>query len=392
MTFSFSGNSIASNSSSSPKVHNGIDVLETQKFKSLNGLRVGLITNQSGINSKKKSTIDLLFEAPKVRLTKLFSPEHGIRGDQDVQEIDNEVDPKTGLQIISLMRNDKGPKQSELKNIDVLVFDIQDIGTRFFTYISTMKLSMIAAAKAKIKFIVLDRINPIGGETVEGPFEIDREVFVGIHPIPVRHGMTIGELAQLFNKELKLNLDLEVVKVSGLKRNMSFKDMGLEWLNPSPIMNGPTTALLYPGVGLVEFAVSVGRGTDFPFEKMGAPYVNEHKFAAELNKLNLPGIEIKPDRFTPMKSVFEGQACGGVKLRITNAKEFRPVSLGLALAHTLNKMYPGKFSLKKLNILLLNKETIKDLQDGDSFLSILKRWKQQSSDFEKRRQEYLIYN
>ncbi len=383
---------VINSESNSESVSNGIDVLESKDFKSLKGLRVGLITNPSGVNKAFISTIDLFHESKNVNLVRLFSPEHGIRGLLDQPIISDDIDPKTGLTIISLFGDNKAPLAKHLKDLDILVFDIQDIGTRFFTYISTMKLSMKAASDAKIKFMVLDRINPIGGIKVEGPMKIDQEVFVGIHSIPVRHGMTVGELAKLFKHDLKLNnLDLSIVPITGWSRSMTYADTHLRWINPSPIMNGPTTALLYPGIGLLEFEISVGRGTDFPFEVIGAPYINSERLLKELQKLNIKGIALEKYSFTPEKSVFAEEECFGLKISITDPATFEPVTLGLAIAYSIYKIYPRNFSLEKFNILLLNKQIISAIQKTRPFKEILNIAKTQSQDFGKGRREFLLY-
>lgn len=385
-------------------VKNGIDVLIEENFSRLEGQRVGLITNHSGISLEKKLTADYLHEAANVKLVRLFSPEHGIRGKLDQAVIDDEVDPKTGLKVVSLFGSHKAPTMEELKGLDTLVFDIQDIGTRFFTYISTMKHAMRSADKAGIKFMVLDRINPIGGEKVEGPYEIDKEVFVGIHPIPVRHGMTVGELAKLFKADMGLSLELEVVKVQGWKRAMTFEQTGIEWRNPSPIMNGPLTALIYPGVGLLEFEASVGRGAEFVtddsgnsidskvFERVGAPYVGADALVAQLRGLNLPGVKIEADKFTPNRGPFANEVCHGARFIVTDEEAFEPVSLGLALGLILYRFYPRNFDLKRLNVLMLNQETVDAIKGRDSFKKINARWKAQAAKFKERRKPYLLYN
>lgn len=386
----FGAQSAQTQSSRDVAVQNGIDVLAASRFESLEGWRLGLITNPSGVDAHRVSTIDLLFGAPKLRLKRLFSPEHGIRGDQN-DAVDDELDPKTKLPIVSLFGAITAPKPEHLADLDALVFDIQDVGTRFFTYISTLKLSMIAASEAKIKFVVLDRVNPLGGEVVEGPVRLDREVFVGIHPIPIRHGMTVGELALMFKEELKLPLDLRIIKVAGWNRASYFDQTGLTWLNPSPIMNGVTTATFYPGVALLEFALSVGRGTDRPFEHIGAPYIEERKFARALKRLDLAGVEITAERFVPSKSLYASESCGGVGFKILDRARFRPLELGLALGYTLYRLYPQDFPLEKFNILLLNQETILAFKNHVDFKDIVRAWNTESATFKERRQKFLLY-
>ena len=276
----------------------GIDVLERDNFKLLDGKRVGLITNHTGVDSTGKTTIDLLHDAPNVELVALFSPEHGIRGELDVSNIDDTVDEKTGVPVYSLYGKSRKPSKEQMEKIDVLVFDIQDIGARFYTYTSTMGLGMEAAAEAWKKFVVLDRPNPIGGEIIEGPLlDEGGESFVAHHRLPVRHGMTIGELARMFAAERKLDVDMTIVEMQGWKRNMYLFDTGLEWKTPSPNMRSLRAAVLYPGIGMMEFTnISVGRGTDTPFELMGAPWIRERELAAAGNKALPSGVRVLPVR------------------------------------------------------------------------------------------------
>ena len=267
----------------------GIDVLVREQFKSLNGRRIGLITNQTGIDRNGVATALLLHQAPNVQLLALFSPEHGIKGTLDTTLISNSRDGATGLKIFSLYGESREPAEDMLEGIDTLVFDIQDIGTRYYTYISTMGNAMRAAARHGLRFMVLDRPNPINGSEVTGPVLDDgSQSFVGFHRIPVRHGMTVGELAMLFNAELQMNLDLEVIRMEGWKRSDFFSETGLPWIDPSPNMRNLTQALLYPGIGLLETTnLSVGRGTDTPFEVIGAPWLDGVLLAASLNQLGL---------------------------------------------------------------------------------------------------------
>src|SRR5262245_12394475 len=293
---------------------NGIDALKRDGFASLKDKRVGLITNQTGRDRDGDSTIDLLHKAPGVKLVALFSPEHGIRGALDQSNITNSTDEKTGLPIYSLYGETKTPTAEMLKEIDTLVFDIQDVGARFYTYISTLGLALEAAAKNKKSFVVLDRVNPINGQDVEGPLaDPDKLTFTAHHPIPVRHGMTVGELALLFNKERNINADLHVVRVEDWRRSQWLDSTGLAWINPSPNMRSLTEATLYPGVCLLEPTnVSVGRGTDTPFEVIGAPWIDGRKLAEALNNAKLPGVRFAPVRFTPKSSVHKDAECGGV--------------------------------------------------------------------------------
>ena len=374
-----------------PTVLNGIDVLVRRKFADLKGLRIGLITNQTGIDAQRRSTIDLLAAAPDVELKKLFSPEHGIRGELDQEKINHSKDQKTGLPVLSLYGEQRAPKAEQLADVDALVFDIQDIGCRFYTYISTLRVCMEAAAKAKKTFYVLDRVNPIGGLAVEGPAVPDKEAFTATHAIPQRHGMTAGELAAMMNAERQMNCDLKVIPVEGWKRRMLFDQTGLPWINPSPNMRSLNAAQLYPGIGLLEFSISVGRGTDSPFEVLGAPYVNDLGLAHELNKLGLPGVRFTPIRFTPTASVFKNEACGGVRITITEREALRPVQTGIAIATVLQRLYPKSFALEKVNTLLNRDKSVKAIRAGESWKTVIDGWSMELNGFAERRKDFLRY-
>ena len=377
------------------QVLNGIDVLEKEKFASLQGLKIGLITNQTGINRERRSTIDLLASAEGVDLRALFSPEHGIRGVLEVDSVDDSRDAATGLPVYSLYKSEsRKPTASQMKGLDALVFDIQDIGCRFYTYISTMGLSMEAAAEAGIRFIVLDRVNPIGGMVVDGPIRTGTgNDFVAFHDLPVQHGMTVGELARMFQKERGLEVELSVIPVSGWDPGMHFDETGLPWVNPSPNIRSVTQALLYPGIGLSEFCnLSVGRGTRTPFEHVGAPWIHEGRLAQELSEEGLPGIVFLPTRFTPDASVFEGEDGAGVRFVITDRKAMRPIDVGIALMRNLYEMHPDTFNLsEKGNVLLRHQDTLDRILDGDSQAKIRRGWKKEFDRFLKRRESFLLY-
>jgi len=340
---------------------NGIDVLHASGYAALQGMRIGLITNHTGIDKAGNPTIDLLRSAPGVTLAALFSPEHGIRGTVD-EKVGDDVDKNTGLTIFSLYGERRKPSPEQLKNLDALVFDIQDIGTRFYTYISTMGMAMEAAADAKIKFIVLDRVNPIGGEIVEGPVLEGPTDFVGWHPLPIRHGKTVGELAQLFKDERKIDVDLTVIGVRGWKREQWQDEAGLPWINTSPNMRSLNAAALYPGLGLMERAISVGRGTPTPFEIIGAPYIDGTQLAAALGPL--PGVTIEPVRFTPTASTHANEECGGLRFTITDRRALRSVDVGLRIASALSRLYGDKFPVDKMQHLLRHKETLERIRAG----------------------------
>jgi uncharacterized protein YbbC (DUF1343 family)/CubicO group peptidase (beta-lactamase class C family) len=374
-----------------PTVLNGIDVLQRDGFAALKGLRVGLITNHTGINASRQSTIDLLHESPEVKLRSLFSPEHGIRGELDQAKITDSKDQKTGLPVFSLYGESRAPKPEQLAELDALVFDIQDIGCRFYTYISTLRLSLEAAAKAGKKFIVLDRVNPIGGIEVEGPAMVDHETFTATHTIPIRHGMTVGELARMMNAERKIGADLQVIRMEGWRRELLYDQTGLPWQNPSPNMRSLEAALLYPGVGLLEFSISVGRGTDMPFQVLGAPFVDDLRLSYELNKLGLSGLRFVPVRFKPSGSVFKDESCGGVRLIITDREALKPVAAGIAIAVTLQRLYPKQFALEKVNTLLNHAALLKGIRNSKDWRELSALCADESAAFASRRNAVLMY-
>lgn len=373
------------------QVLNGIDVLKRDDFSLLNGMNVGLVTNHTGQSKQRETTIDLLHAATQLNLVALFSPEHGIRGDLDRDGIADTTDTKTGLPVHSLYGERRSPAPAQLAKLDVLVFDIQDIGCRFYTYISTMANCMEAAAKAKVKFIILDRVNPIG-PLVEGPLLTEERTFVGTHEIPIRHGMTVGELAILINKERAFAAELIVVKCEGTSPLQWFDQTGLPWRDPSPNMRCPTAALLYPGVGMLEFCrVSVGRGTDTPFHILGAPYIDGTRLAATLSAAALPGITFVPIRFTPTSSVFANEECNGVRFIVTDRESFRPMDLGLLLAKTLHRLYRSEFQAKKMLRLLGDRPTMQSIFADKPIPEIRDQWTSGLLDFERRRADLLLY-
>ncbi len=376
-------------------VLNGIDVIERDGFAALAGMKIGLITNHTGINRERRSTVDLLAGAPNVELVALFSPEHGIRGIIEADSIDDEHDAATGLPVYSLYKTEaRKPTAEQMKGLDALVFDIQDIGCRFYTYVSTMGLALEAAKEAGIKFIVLDRVNPIGGVVVDGPIRKgEGNDFVAFHEIPVQHGMTTGELARLFNAERKIGADLIVIPVEGWTAKMRFDETGLPWVNPSPNMRSLTQALLYPGVGLVEFTnLSVGRGTTTPFEHVGAPWLHDGRLARKLNDEEIPGISFLPTRFTPDTSVYEGEDCAGVRFFITDRDRLRPLDVGIALMRQVHDQAGDTFNLEeKGNVLLRDPETLGLILSGASLAEIRNAWQPGLNDFLKRREPFLLY-
>lgn len=374
----------------SGSVRHGIDVLKSQGYAPLKGLRIGLITNHTGHDRERNATIDLLRAAEGVTLKVLFSPEHGIRGALD-EKVNDTVDDRTGLPVFSLYGERRAPSPEQLKDLDALVFDIQDIGCRFYTYIATLGNCLEAAAQARLKFFVLDRVNPIGGTAVEGPVHQGKSTFVAYHTTPLRHGMTVGELARMFNAERGWNADLVVIAAAGWSRRQWFDATGQPWSNPSPNMRNLTEATLYPGVGLLESAMSVGRGTDTPFEIIGAPYVDDVAFAAELNAAGLSGIRFVPIRFTPTASTFKNQACGGVYLVVTDRERLNSVDLGLTLALTLRRLYGDAFALDKMKNLLTDEPTLEAIRAGKPLAEIKAGWAPELEAFRQRRLKFLLY-
>lgn len=371
----------------------GIDVLERDAFRQLAGRRVGLITNQTGINREGVSNIQLLHDADNVELLAIFNPEHGLFGKLDVESIEDSAEPLTGIPVYSLYGSTRRPTPEMLTGIDTLVFDIQDIGTRFYTYISTMGTAMQAAAENRVRFVVLDRPNPINGISVSGPvLDEGRQSFVGFHRLPVRHGMTIGELARMFKAELQLDLELEVIPLEGWQRTDYFDDTGLPWINPSPNMRSLTEALLYPGIGLLETTnLSVGRGTDTPFELFGAPWLNGEQLAMELNRLGMPGVVFSPLEFTPTASKFMGETCHGVAIEITESDRFEAVRTGIEIAIVLQRGFPQQWDVDSYIKLLGSESVLGAIRNGRSYTEILAVYGPELVAFKHRREAYLIY-
>ena len=370
----------------------GVDVLARREFRELKGKRVGLVTNHTGRSKAGVSTIDLLFAAPEVKLVALFSPEHGIRGAVDTVVADAK-DEKTGLPIFSLYGKTRRPTPESLAGVEVLVYDIQDIGTRYYTYISTLGLLLEAAKEAHIPVVVLDRPNPIGGLGVAGPVrDADFASFIAHHALPVRHGMTVGELARLFNAERSINADLTVIPCEGWRRADTYDRSGLEWVNPSPNMRSLTEALLYPGVGLLEASnLATGRGTDTPFERLGAPWIDDRAFARALNELALPGVRFVPVRFTPKERQYAGQECKGVQIAITDWSTFEPVDLGVGIAITLRSLYPRQWEPAGFLKMLADRDAYEALLAGGDLAAIRSTWDAELAEFARVRAKYLLY-
>jgi len=374
-------------------VLNGIDVLERDRFKQIEDLKIGLVTNQTGRDLAGRTTIDVLHDAANVKLVALFSPEHGIRGELDQAKIDDGKDEKTGLPIYSLYGESRRPKPEQLKDLDAIVYDIQDIGTRFYTYTATLVNVLEEAAKAGKPVYILDRPDPINGNSVEGTLaDEDKLSFIAAHTIPVRYGLTIGELGQMVNAERKIGADLRVIKMVGWARDMWFDETGQTWVNPSPNMRSLTEATLYPGIGLLETTnLSVGRGTDTPFEVVGAPYIDGQKLARYMNLRNIAGVRFVPIRFTPNASVFKGEPCGGMNMIITDRDSFNSVRTGIEIAAALRKFYGAEWQVDKFSRLLVDQEVLDLLKSGADVSELKKLMTAESEKFLRRRASYLLY-
>ncbi|MGX1194416.1 uncharacterized protein YbbC (DUF1343 family) [Metabacillus sp. SLBN-84] len=363
----------------------------------LKGKKVGLITNPTGIDSKLNSIVDQLHNDPEIELTALFGPEHGVRGDaQAGSYVEFYIDEKTGLPVYSLYGATKKPTPEMLENVEILLFDIQDVGTRYYTYIYTMAYAMEAAKENNIPIVVLDRPNPQGGDSVDGPvLEPEASSFIGLYPIPTKHGMTVGELASLFNEEFNIGADLTVVKMKGWKRSMDYDDTGLPFVLPSPNMPTVSTAFVYPATGLIEGTnLSEGRGTTKPFELIGAPFINSTDLAAELNALSLPGVKFRAASFTPMFSKHAGKLSHGIEVYVTDREEFDAVPTGLHIIKTVHDMYPEDFQFLSNNFfdkLIGNTWTRPMILEGAAVSDITGKYKKDLDAFKKVRKEYLIY-
>jgi uncharacterized protein YbbC (DUF1343 family) len=374
------------------RVQVGLDVLEAEKFAPLRGKHVGLITNHTGLDAQGRSTVELLSHATGVQLVALFSPEHGLAGRND-ERVSSTKDAATGLPIYSLYAETLRPTDAMLQGIDALVFDVQDAGVRFYTYTSTMAYCMEEAAKRNIAFYVLDRPNPVGGEIVEGPMlDPDKTSFTGYFPLPVRYGLTIGELAQLFNAENHIACDLHVVAMKNWHRNSFFESTGSRWIPPSPNLRTLKGAILYPGLEILQNAgVSVGRGTETPFEEFGAPWINGDEVAAALNARRLPGLHFSGQPFVPVVGLYSGQRCGGVAVRVTDRAAVRAMRLGMEIAAILKQLYPANFDPAKLLLLMGSAETIRQLQKGTPPDQIVASWSNDVTGFDATRRKYFLY-
>ena len=381
-------------------VKTGIDVLEEHSFALLQvagrKTRIALLTNQTGVDAEGRRTIDVLAQAPGVSLDAIFSPEHGVTGTLDTTDVNNSKDAATEIPVYSVYGAKdaaRRPNVDVLKQLDAIVFDIQDAGVRFYTYETTLGYFLEAAAKATVEVIVLDRPDPITGSFVQGPVsDAGRENFTNYWTVPVRQGMTVGELAKMFNAERNINAKLTVVAMEGWQRGDWFDSTGLAWINPSPNLRSVTEAALYPGVGLIEGTnVSVGRGTDTPFEVLGAPWMKSRELAAYLNARGIAGVRFVPVTFTPTASNYAAQKCEGVNLVLTDRNALDAPELGIELAAALRKLYPADFKVERMMELLVNQAAYDGLMAGEDPRRIAQDWQERLNEFEAVRKRYLLY-
>ena len=381
-------------------VRTGIDVLEAHGFDVLQvagrNRRIGLLTNQTGVDAEGQRTIDVLAHAQGVSLEAIFSPEHGVTGTLDTTDVNNSKDEATGIPVYSVYGAkdaDRRPALDVIKNLDAVVIDIQDAGVRFYTYETTMGYFLEAAAKTGVEVIVLDRPNPITGSFVQGPVsEAGRESFTNYWTLPIRHGMTLGELAKMFNADRNINARLTIVPMEGWLRGDWFDSTGLAWVNPSPNLRSVTEATLYPGVALIEGTnVSVGRGTDAPFELVGAPWIKSRELATYLNAREVAGVRFVPMTFTPTASNYAGQKCEGVNLILTDRNALDAPELGIELAAALKKLYPMDYKMERMMELLANQAAYDDLSAGKDPRRIAQDWQEELEKFEATRKKHLLY-
>jgi uncharacterized protein YbbC (DUF1343 family) len=383
---------LATTATATAQVRTGVDVLAANACAPLQGRKVGLITNHTGRTADARRTVDVLHGCKGTTLVALFSPEHGWDGVVD-EKVGDTKDRATGLTVYSLYGETRVPTESMLAGVDTLVFDVQDIGCRFYTYVATMRNCLEAAAARKLRFVVLDRPNPIGGVRMEGPvLAADRVDFTGAHRIPLRHGLTAGELARMIAGEDGVAVDLHVVACEGWQRADTYDATGLPWVNPSPNMRRLSQAILYPGIGLLEATnLSVGRGTDTPFEILGAPWCDGTRLAAELRAANLPGVTFVPVRFTPTASRFRGVECGGVHVLLTDWATVAPVRVGIHVASALHRLFPDAWETGKLDALLKHAATRDAILAGEAPDAIVAGFTKDLELFRLRRKPFLLY-
>ena len=383
---------VVSGFSRTSPVLTGIDVLARDGFAQLKGKKVGLVTNHTGRSMSGASTIDLIHSAAGVQLLALFSPEHGIRGILDT-DVPSSRDEKTGLPIHSLYGATRRPTDDMLRGLDTIVIDLQDVGVRFYTYYATMGLVMEEAAKRKIAVVVLDRPNPINGWQIEGAnLDATGDALITYHQMPVRHGLTMGEMARLLNEERKIGASLAVVQAENWRRDLWYDETGLAWVNPSPNMRNLNQATLYPGVGAIEYSnISVGRGTDQPFEQFGAPWIDGPRLAAALNARKLAGIRFYPVSFTPTSSKYANQACQGVFMVVTNRAQLAPARVGLEIAGALFKLFGERYELANTHLLVGSRDSLERVKRGEDPAVVAAKWADDEARWRRLRAKYLLY-
>lgn len=374
-------------------VRNGVDVLVADDFRAFRNLRIGLTTNHSGLLLDGRRTIDVLHASDELLLDKIFSPEHGVTGNAaNGEPVMDGQDPATGIPVVSLFGSRDRPTEEQLAGLDAMLFDVQDVGCRFYTYIATLGYILESCAENGIRVFVLDRPNPIDGSDVEGPSsDAGSESFTNYHPLPLRHGLTIGEMARLLNGERGIGADLRVATMAGWQRDLWQDQTGQQWINPSPNIRDLTSAALYPGVGLIEGTnVSVGRGTPAPFHIVGAPWIDGKSLASRLDRAELPGLKYEPISFTPTdaRHPYAGQSCNGVRFLVQEQADVVPTALGLELIRALRSDYTAQWEFKKLGGLLARPDLLDAIEDDASELEDL--W-QPDPDYFDVRAKYLLY-
>jgi uncharacterized protein YbbC (DUF1343 family) len=380
-----------------PPVRPGIETFLADVPRALRGKRVGLITNHTGIDRLRTPDIDLIAKHKHLKLVALLAPEHGIRGTAEAGEpIVDETDPKTGVPIYSLyLSEDRGPTPEMLKDVDVMVYDLQEVGGRTWTYVSTMALSMQAAVKKGIPFVVLDRPNPIGGEVVEGALLDPRfKSFVGMYPIPARHGMTVGELATLFNRKYGIGANLIVARVENWRRTQWFDETKLPWVNPSPNLRSLAALTSYPGSVYFEGTnLTEGRGTDRPFEQIGAPWLDAREIARVMNELRLPGVRFEAIMMSvsPTAAKYKGQAIPAIRFAITDRRAYRPVRTSLLLIDEIRRRHPRDFAWTATIDRLTGSDKVRLAIESGRLHQLLEEWEREAADFRESRKPYLLY-
>jgi len=393
--FGLASCALSKSSVNAAQVQSALDIMVQEDFASLKGKKIGLISNHSALDRQSRNILDLMQASKNVQLLAVFAPEHGFYGKAD-EKIKNTKDEKTGMMIYSLYDDTRVPTKEELKGIDTLVFDIQDIGARFYTYTSTMAMCMKTAAENNIEFVVFDRPNPITGLRVDGPIQ-DEDLykkFTGYFPQPIIHGMTIGELAKMFNEYYGIQCKLTVVEMKGWKRNMFFDETGMPWINPSPNIRNVTQEILYPAIALTEAGesnVSVGRGTDSPFEVLGAPWIDADKLVEEMKSRNIPGVDFVAIHFTPTESKFKGELCHGFKVILTDRNSFDTIGLGFNLLAALCKVGGDTYKLEPNRGLVGSRDVIERIKKGEPIETIRSAYAKQLDEFIKARNNFIIY-